>query len=157
MISGCSSGGDGDYSASIPSTPVAAAKKPAVGPAITDKLKFDQLALDSPVKRITKGGVGYLEFKYTALDGTIRTCELPEAQSKGECLPGDWISTFDIYKKAETVVVKKREVKKTDQGVVDFPFVSPKPVRVAPDTQSSSDNDLAPAPMQPSNGTGLAP
>lgn len=150
VLTGCSSGG-GDISSSMPAGPTSVAKKPAAGPAINDKLKFDQLALDSPVKKVSKNGVSYLVFKYTDMEGNIRTCEFPEGQSKSELLPGDWISTFDVYKKTEAVVVKKRQVKRTDQGVVDFPFVSPKPVRVQSTTQSNPTAQPAPS-SNPSPG-----
>lgn len=156
VLGGCSSGGD-DMSSSMPAGPTPVVKRPAMGPAIIDKLKFDQLALDSPVSKISKNGIGYLVFKYTDMQGNIRTCEMPESHSQGEKLPGEWISTFNTYKKAEAVVVKKREVKQTDQGVVDFPFISPKPVRVEPtkqDTPTSEPMMPPPPGPSPSSGTG---
>lgn len=124
LMAGCGNN-QADTSAPAPA-PAPEAKSAASGPAISTKLKFSQLALDSPVKRVTnKEGLVYFYFKYTDKDNNVYNCELPEAMSEGEYTADEWLATFAQYKLPQ--VVKHKAVKKSKtKGLNDFPFISPK-------------------------------
>ncbi|MCL5103215.1 MAG: hypothetical protein M1133_03745 [Armatimonadetes bacterium] len=129
ILGGCGNSGTSDSGAQMggPSSEVPQAKLPAAGPAITTKLKFDQLALRSEVTPYKgKNGQTFLRFTYEGTDGNIYKCELPEAMSKGEFTPDEWKRTFNSFKLPE-VVKQTTSGKKSDKGLNDFPFISPKP------------------------------
>lgn len=132
-----------------------APKVAASGPAVTEPLKFDQLALESPVTRYTeKSGQVFLRFTYADREGRIYKCELPEAMSEGSYTIDEWIRTFNFYKLPK-VIGQKKVVKKGPARIGDFPFISPKPVEqpkpatVTPTPQSSPPPITPPLPGSP--------
>ncbi|MDH7601894.1 MAG: hypothetical protein QHI38_07075 [Armatimonadota bacterium] len=132
-------------SSSSTSTP----KIPATGPAISSNLKFDQLAFESPVKRIKKkNGLVFLEFAYADNDGKVYKCELPEAMSKGEYPPDEWIRIFNLYRRPE-VIAQKKVTKKSSQAIGDFPFISPRPQEEQKPTQPTTTSQPAQIPSLP--------
>ena len=142
LMSGCSSSRV-DTAPPPPVSSSSKAKVAASGPAISTSLTFDQLALGSPVQRVTnKNGLVFLHFSYANRDGNVYKCELPQAMSKGSYPYDEWIRTFSIYKLPQ-VVAKKSVTKKGHQTVGGFPFIAPRPQRVE-------------APKQP-QGPGAAP
>ncbi|MHB9035902.1 MAG: hypothetical protein ACYC64_04495 [Armatimonadota bacterium] len=147
LLTGCGNNSSDTGTAYTPSTSAPTPKVPAAGPAISDKLKFDQLALESPVKTVTsKDGLVFLEFQYADRDGKVYKCKLPKAMSIGEFPPDQWVRTFNIYKLPE-VIKQKNVVDKNGQPVNDFPFIAPKP-RTVPSQDSTSGTPAAP-PMPP--------
>lgn len=123
----------------------------AVGPAISEKLTFDQLALESPVKRVQSAtGPVYLEFSYVDRDGTIYRCRLPEQMTKESSTPEDWIRLFNLYKLPKAVGKKAAPTQPLVKSVEDFPFISPRPAKPAeqPQTSASETPPPAPAPIQ---------
>jgi hypothetical protein len=131
------------------SSPATTPKIPAAGPAITTKLTFDQLALESPVKKVKKKGLVFLVFTYTDNDGKVYKCELPEAMSKGEYPPEEWIRIFNLYRLPQVLAQKKVTGKKS-QAIGDFPFISPKPQEVqSPTTQPATSSQPVQVPTLP--------
>ncbi len=125
-MSGC-----GNQSAETSATPTVspmsapAAKVAASGPAISDKLPFNQLALDTPAKSVNKQGLVFLEFTYTNNDGNVYKCVLPQAMSEGTNTIDDWYRTFAIYRLP--TVIKQKKIKTGPGQINDFPFISPRP------------------------------
>jgi hypothetical protein len=128
-----------------------ALKVAATGPAIATALSFDQLALESSVKKVKgKNALVFLHFSYADLDGRIYKCELPDAMSKGSYSPEEWTRTFNIYRLPQ--VIGRKKVKKGGPVVIgDFPFVSPRPQKVETTTQPQTPStQLIPMPTLPS-------
>ncbi len=124
-------------------------KIPATGPAISSNLTFDQLAFESPVKRVkTKNGLVFLEFAYADNDGKVYQCQLPEAMSKGEYPPEEWIRIFNLYRLPQ-VIAHKRVVKKGSQAIGDFPFISPRPQQVQQPSQPATTSQPTQVPPLP--------
>lgn len=155
LMSGCGNS-DVDTSAVTPSPGAQAPKLPASGPAISDKLSFDQLTLDSPAKHVTdKNGLVYITFAYTDNDGKVYKCKMPEAMAQGTYPPQEWLRTFTIYRLPE-VIKQKHVAKKSGGGINDFPFIAPRPANAAPgqtptaapQQQPSSIPSLPPLPAQ---------
>lgn len=126
MLGGCGNSQMDSASAPPPSSAAPAVTKTAAsGPAISTKLKFAQLALDSPVKQAkNKNGLVFLSFRYTDKEGNVYNCELPAAMSEGEYTADEWLSTFAAYRLPK--IVKHKVIKKKPNGLNDFPFISPK-------------------------------
>ena len=137
LLGGCGNSQVDTSSEPMPSTTSAPqTKTAAAGPAISVKLKFEQLALDSAVKRVpNKDGLVYLHFSYTDKDSNVYNCELPAAMSEGEYTADEWLATFGAYKLPQ--IVKHKVVKKKEKGLNDFPFISPKPKAEQQSGQSS--------------------
>lgn len=144
VLTGC--GNDqADTSATATPPPQAEANVPASGPALSDKLTFDQLAFDSPVKKVrTKQGVVYLHFSYTDRTGKVYKCELPEAQSKGSNLRDEWLAVFNAYRLPTVIKTKAPPANPLAKSVNDFPFISPRP-----GAAKSSSDEAQPAPEAP--------
>ena len=156
LVTGC---GNNQSNATMPppgatgSTP----KVAATGPAISTTLTFDQLALESAVKKVkNKNGLVFLSFSYADNDGKIYKCELPGAMSKGTYSPEEWVRTFNIYRLPQVIGQKKRGKKGGPEVIGDFPFISPRPRQVeaptaqpAPTTQPIQMPTLPPMPSQP--------
>lgn len=153
LVGGC---GNSDTDTAVtPVSPGAQTPKlPASGPAISDKLAFDQLTLDSPAKRITeKNGLVYLTFAYTDNDGKVYKCKMPEAMAQGTYPPQEWLRTFTIYRLPE-VIRQKHVAKKSGGGNInDFPFIAPRPANTAPEGTPSA----APQQQKPLNLPALPP
>ncbi|MEN6583783.1 MAG: hypothetical protein ABFD54_15160 [Armatimonadota bacterium] len=135
MVAGCGNQSADTSSSAMPTGTSSAPKVPAAGPAISDKLKFDQLILDSPVK--TTGGNGspqFLQFTYTDRDGSVYKCSLPKAMSEGEYTPDEWVRTFNLYRQAKPVSHKVVPKSSDGQSVQGFPFIAPKPQAPASNT-----------------------
>jgi hypothetical protein len=151
VLAGCGQK-EADVSSSIPPPPTRGQNVAATGPAISDKLAFDQLALDSAVKRVpSPTGPIYLQFMYTDVDGKVYKCKLPEAMAKGQYKHDEWIRTFNVYRLPE-VIKQKRIAKQQTHEVTDFPFISPKPVSESAPQGGSSEAPsplLGPAPAPP--------
>ncbi|MGI6296440.1 MAG: lipoprotein [Armatimonadota bacterium] len=146
MLSGCGNKGSQGADVAMP-TGSSAPHTSASGPAITDKVSFDQLTLESTPKAVTdKNGLVFLHFKYADYDGKVYECVLPKAMSEGEYTLSEWSSTFNAYKLPKVVAQKK--VKKTED-YSDFPFISPKPQPVQPEPQEAP--QAAPAPPSPAD------
>jgi len=125
LIAGC--GNNQTSSLPTPSATSSTPKVAATGPAISSTLTFDQLALESPAKKVRgKNSLVFVNFSYADNDGKIYKCELPEAMSKGSYSPEEWVRTFNVYRRPEVIGQKKR-VKKGPGVVGDFPFISPRP------------------------------
>ena len=125
LISGC--GNSSDTSAAPPMSTGAETKvhTAASGPAISDKLSFDQLTLESPPKvEKDRNGLIFLRFKYADNDGKVYECVLPKAMSQGQYTLAEWSSTFAAYRLPKVVAVKKRQ---GDVDLADYPFISPRP------------------------------
>lgn len=155
VLAGCGKSQQ-ESTAPPPSSPGTTAKLPAVGPAISAKLTFDQLALESPVKRVkTKNGLVFLHFEYADNDGNVYKCELPEAMSKGEYTPEEWIRIFNLYKRPQVIAQKKKPSRQGSRAISDFPFISPRPQTVEtspskPATSQSPQLPTLPPPPMPS-------
>lgn len=149
-ITGCGRGNVNSPTSALGAT-ASAPKAAAAGPAITEKLGFDQLALDSTVKRVkSKQGPTYLQFSYTDRDGKVYKCVLPEAMAEGSYLPDEWIRTFNLYRLPK-VIKQKAPPKNPLVGVSDFPFISPRPVpEQTPAEQPAAQQPEMPAPPMPS-------
>lgn len=149
MLTGC--GKDETQSAIPVSTPdPQATKAAATGPALSEKLTFGQLALDSAVKRVrSPQGPVYLHFTYTDQNGNVYKCELPEAMSKGSYLPDEWIRIFGAYRLPQVVKTKAPPANPLSKSVSDFPFISPRPASETSDSSGSSPGSMEPAPPPP--------
>ena len=124
MMTGCGNSGTDDAYNGTP-TAGPAPHTAASGPAITDKVSFDQLTLESPAKPSTdKNGLVFLRFKYADSDGKVYECVLPRAMSEGQYTLSEWSSTFNAYRLPKVFAQKKVD-KRESYG--DFPFISPKP------------------------------
>ncbi len=130
--------------------PQAAPNVPAAGPALSEKLTFDQLALDSSVKRVqSKQGPTYLHFSYTDSTGKVYKCELPEAQSKGSYLRDEWLRIFGIYRLPTVIKTKAPPANPLAKGVGDFPFISPRPGATSSGPEQQPQVAEPMQPMQP--------
>jgi len=147
-MSGC---GNSDTSTAPPMStgPTSQTHTAASGPAISDKLTFDQLTLESPAKpEKDKHGLVFMRFKYADNDGKVYECVLPKAMSDGQYTLAEWSSTFAAYRLPKVISVKKRG-SKVDLG--DYPFISPKPQQQQPVTDQSGQPSQA-APGLPNAG-----
>lgn len=161
FATGC--GNSGTTSAPTPtSTPTV--HTAASGTAITDKLFFSQLTLEStPVAKPDKNGLVFLHFKYADNDGKVYECVLPKAQSEGQYTLAEWSSTFAAYRLPKVFAVKKV---KGNVDLGDYPFISPRPAQQPavkdgqdlPQLPSATGIPDQPAPLAPSSppqpGTG---
>jgi len=137
LLGGCGKGGAG-ASAYTPTPTSATPKMPAAGTAVSSPLTFDQVALESPVKRAAnKNGLIFLQFSYADRDGKIYKCELPDAMSKGSFPYDEWIRTFNIYRLPK-VIGQKKVTKKGPAVIGDLPLISPRPQAVATPNQPQS-------------------
>ena len=154
LVGGCGNS-DVDTSSSMSPSPGAQAPKlPASGPAISDKLTFDQLTLDSPAKFVTeKNGLKYISFAYTDNDGKVYKCKMPEAMAQGTYPPQEWLRTFTIYRLPEVIKQKHVAKKSGGGGINDFPFIAPRPANAAPEQTPTA----APQQPKPSNLPSLPP
>lgn len=124
MIAGC---GNSATDTGVTASPTAgpARHTAASGQAITDKLSFSQLTLESPSKPSKdKHGLTFLHFKYADNDGKVYECVLPLAMSEGQYTLSEWSSTFNAYRLPKVLAQKKVTGK---ENLGDFPFISPKP------------------------------
>jgi hypothetical protein len=154
MMTGCgNSGTDSTYNgASAPST---APHTAASGPAITDKVAFDQLTLESPAKpSADKNGLVFLRFKYADSDGKVYECVLPRAMSQGQYTLSEWSSTFNAYRLPK-VLAQKKINKREEYG--DFPFISPKPQAAQPVQSQPGSAGSQPAAIPPLPSPNPAP
>ena len=109
----------------------------ASGPAITDKVTFDQLTLESTPKAVKdRNGLVFLHFKYADYDGKVYECVMPQAMSEGEYTLSEWSSTFKAYRQPKVLAQKK--VQSGHEELGDFPFISPKPQPEQPPEQAAS-------------------
>ena len=154
FLTGCGSSTEETSGAPMPSAQGRTAKMPASGPAISDKLSFDQLTLDSSVTKVTdKNGLVYLMFAYTDMDGKVYKCKMPQAMGQGAYPPQEWLRTFTVYRLPD-VIKQKRIVKKRGENVNDFPFIAPRglpsvssqPASAPPAAQASRMPALPPLP-----------
>lgn len=128
FITGCGNNEANTPAVVPPSETTQTPKVAASGPAISEPVEFNQLALESPVKKFTKQGVVYLRFRYADRDGNIYECELPEEMSKGSYTIDEWTRTFNVFRLPKVVAKKKIATKNDKQTELrDFPFISPKP------------------------------
>jgi len=131
FMAGCGNSGTEIASTGLPtSTP--ASHTAASGPAITDKVLFDQLTLESPPKQSRdKNGLVFVRFKYADSDGKVYECVLPQAMSEGQYTLSEWSGTFNAYRLPKVIAQKKVSKRET---FGDFPFISPKPQQQPPAT-----------------------
>jgi hypothetical protein len=146
LMPGC--GNKVDTPSDVPSTNTPATTVPAAGPAIDAKLTFDQLALESPVSKVTKGGLAFLSFAFADRDGKVYKCVLPQAQSQGSYTCDQWVRTFIVYKLPQ-VIAQKKTTKKGPTNVNGFPFISPKPQPVAGETPQANNQQMPKMPNMP--------
>lgn len=154
VMSGCGNSSS-DTAAAPVSAPTPQTHTAASGPAISDKLSFDQLTLESPAKpENDKNGLVFLRFKYADSDGKVYECVLPKAMSEGQYTLAGWSSTFAAYRLPKVVAVKKMN-KTVDIG--DYPFISPKPKQQsATDQQGGAPSQAAPGTSGPAPGVPTA-
>lgn len=144
-IGGCGNSQVESSGAGTPPPPPQA-KTAAAGPAVSQPLAFDQVALESDVKRVTsKQGPVYLHFSYCDQDGRVYKCVMPEAMSKESRLPDEWLRVFAIYRLPEVVKKKAAPKNPLEKSVTDFPFISPRPSSTA---QTSTQPGGQPGPME---------
>ena len=164
IMSGCGNSAT-DTAAPVSTGPTPQTHTAASGPAISDKLSFDQLTLESPAEtEKDKNGLTFLRFKYADNDGKVYECVLPKAMSEGQYTLAEWSSTFSAYRLPKVVAVKKVSSK---VNIGDYPFISPKPRQQQTNTDSngqqlpSPDSGPAgsppPAPGVPGVGAGAPP
>lgn len=144
LISGC--GNSSDTSAPpMPTNNAPQAHTAASGPAISDKLFFDQLTLESPAKPDKdKNGLVFLRFKYADNDGKVYECILPKAMSEGQYTLAEWSSTFAAYRLPKVIAVK---TKSSQEDLGDYPFISPKPQEQKQPEGSAGQPSQPPMPM----------
>lgn len=150
IIAGCGNNAAGTGAPAAPSsTPTPHTS--ASGQAITDKVSFNQLTLESPAKTVTdKHGLVFLQFKYADSDGKVYECKLPNAMSKGQYTLSEWSSTFNAYRLPK-VLAQKKIAHKEDLG--DFPFISPKPQVQHTEQTTTSEPTSAGVPTLPGPST----
>lgn len=142
ILSGCGTSST-DTASLSPSSPTPAQHASAAGVAVNAELTMDQIAFDSAVKHVKdKNGLEFLHFNYTDTDGKVYKCNLPAAMTEGKRTPSQWLALFDAYKVPEAVATKKTVTTRSEH-LGDFPFISPKPVRPAPEAKTTE----APAPQ----------
>lgn len=103
-------GGDSQMAGAVPKVPFSQAPVKSAITYITDKQNGVQIK--------------FLRFKYADTNGNIRTCEIPEVETKENRTIWNWINTFDVY---SLPVVEKDKKKAKPTRLDDFPFISPKP------------------------------
>lgn len=153
FLAGCGSSETGNTSTSMSTSGINTPHIAAAGPAVIDPLEFEQIALDSPVRRVKDAhGLEFLHFKYTDSDGKVYACILPAAMAQGQKKPVEWLSTFAIYRESEVVAQKKIKTA-TPQAIGDFPFISPKPqeVKTAPTPKPRTTVAVPPMPTMPAS------
>jgi len=136
----------------VPSPSPTKTKVAASGPAIPDKIAFDQLALESSVKRVqSKNGPVFLVFRYADMDGKVYECKLPEAMSRGVNSLRDWVALFDIYKVPKVLKKKPVSKKKGPEEIIDYPYIAPKPHSSPsqPGTPAATPPSPTPSPNNP--------
>lgn len=155
FVSGCGNSGTNSAAAPVPTGAATPQQHTAAsGPAISDKLSFDQLTLESPAKpQSDKNGLVFMHFRYADNDGKVYECVLPKAMSEGQYTLAEWSSTFTAYKLPKVLAVKKRD-KQVELG--DYPFISPRPQQ-APAQQTPESNPGQPLPPAPAPPTKSAP
>lgn len=142
FISGCGNSGNDSTATPISTGNTSTVHTAASGPAISDKLFFDQLTLESaPKPEKDTNGLIFLRFKYADSDGKVYECVLPKAMSEGQYSLAEWSSTFAAYRLPKVVAVKKKS--SVDLG--DYPFISPRPQQ----QQQPAANPSQPAPQVP--------
>ncbi len=126
-------------------------KVAASGPAVSEPVEFNQLALESPVKKFTKQGVVYLRFRYADRDGNVYECELPEEMSKGSYTIDEWTRTFNVFRLPQVVAKKKitNNNKEKHTNLRDFPFISPKPQKTPQRSTTQQQPSVEPMPIPP--------
>lgn len=150
-------GGCGDSNNTDPGNfqPVSTPTPPPVStPAAPEKLRFDQLNLESQVKRNTDAnGLVFYSFSFSDQDGKVYKCNLPEAMAQGEFTTDGWIRTFNLYREPEVIKQKPVTQDSNKDGLNDFPFIAPK--RAPTSTQSAPEGAPAPPPPPvPQNAPG---
>ena len=156
-LSGCGNNSDSAVAPPTQTGQTPATHTAASGPAISDKLSFDQLTLESPAKpEKDKNGLLFLHFRYADNDGKVYECVLPKAMSEGQYTLSEWSSTFAAYRLPKVVAVKKKGTKDT---LGDYPFISPRPAQQQPATAGAAPEQQAPAaaPAPPSHPTAGGP
>lgn len=152
IISGCGNSNDTSMQP-MPSPQTQQTHTAASGQAISDKLFFDQLTLESPAKsEKDNNGLVFLRFKYADSDGKVYECVLPKAMSEGQYSLAEWSSTFAAYRLPKVISVKKTN-RAMDLG--DYPFISPKPQQ--PATTDAQQPSQTPMPMPQGPGPISAP
>lgn len=151
FMAGCGNSGTDSASTGSP-TAAPASHTAASGPAITDKVFFDQLTLESPPKlsRDTNGLI-FVRFKYADSDGKVYECVLPKAMSEGQYTLSEWSGTFNAYRLPKVIAQKKVNKR---EAFGDFPFISPKPQQQQsatpqPDSSAPIPGLQPPPPMAP--------
>jgi len=148
LVGGCSNSQSTTSLGALPPRP--APKTAASGPAISDKLSIDQLALESKIERVThKTGVVYLHFNYADRDGKVYKCELPQAMAQGQYSPQEWNRTFNIYRLPKVIKQKKMPEGPDKKRVVDYPFISPNPQAVQSERRGETGAGASGAPSSP--------
>lgn len=155
LLGGCANKDIPESAPYAPSGMRPGVKLPTVGPATSAKLTFDKLTLDSPPKLLQdKHGLRFYQFAYTDKDGKVYKCQLPEAMAQGAYSSDEWVRTFNIYRLPE--VIKQKKVARNTgriEEVIDFPFISPKPVAV----QQPAVSEAQPAAPKPISMPALPP
>lgn len=163
LIAGCGSR-DTDSLSSAPAQEPKQAHAAAAGPAVEVALRFDQIALESPPRRVKDpNGLEFLHFRYADVDGKVYKCTLPAAMAKEPRTPAQWLALFEMYREPEAVAATKPRPT-APKTIGDFPFISPRPAQ-APKPQDTGTAERAPAPLpslpsmptQPGGTTGTQP
>ena len=135
LLAGC---GQDESEVSTAPPPPRDTHQAATGPAIVAELAIDQLALDSPIRRIKdKNGLEFLHFKYTDNDGKVYKCVLPAPMAEGKHKGSEWLTTFNVYRQPE-VIAQKKVGPGTKEQLRDFPFISPRPAVVKKPSETES-------------------
>ncbi len=156
LLGGCGNKGSDTADVGMPTGSSSATHTSASGPAITDKVSFDQLTLESVPKATTdKNGLVFLHFKYADYDGKVYECVLPKAMSEGDFTLSEWSCTFNAYRLPKVIAQKKIEER---DKYSDFPFISPKPQPVQEEEQEQQPQETMPIQPPPLQGDqGLPP
>jgi hypothetical protein len=148
FITGCGNNEANTPAVVPPSETTHTPKVAASGPAVSEPVEFNQLALESPVKKFTKQGIVYLRFRYADRDGNVYECELPEEMSKGSYTIDEWTRTFNVFRLPKVVAKKKIAPKKDKQTELrDFPFISPKPQKTQQQPPVKQQPSVEPMPI----------
>lgn len=145
LLGGCGTNSDTSSSYSpMPSAPKQNAS--ASGIAINDDLTLDQIAFESPVKRVKdRNGLEFLHFSYADKDNKVYKCRLPAAMASGKHKPAEWLALFEAYREPEAVASTKNTVtKRSSQPLGDFPFIAPKPREQKPAQQPQVEKPTPP-------------
>lgn len=157
FLGGCGGSETAENATSVPPMPTQAPQHQAAsGPAVdvNTELTLDQLALlESPVtKTKDRNGLEFLKFKYVDRDGRVYPCELPASLGAGKHKWTEWLSTFNIYRKASAASQKTAG----KENLADFPYISPKPQEQPATTDQPRPTINVPtAPTAPSGPSGM--